>query len=767
MAAAGTRAVGLSVPRVDAHEKVTGRAAYVADMALPGMLYGEILRSPHPHARIRRIDTGRAAALPGVVKVITGAECPPTRFGAFVQDETGLAIDRVRYVGDGVAAVAAVDEDTATRALELIEVEYEELPFVVDPEEATAEGAPLVHDDCERNIASHNRVVAGDVEQGFAEADLIYEDRFETTKQAHACLEPHVCIGIWEPPGKITLYDSSQSMFFMRFHLAHIFGLPASKIRIIAPYLGGGFGSKSEPHAIHVCAITLSRLSGRPVKMGHTRDEEFTSSRTRHKEIVYLKTGVRRDGTITARQARVILDNGAYTSYGPGVSLTQSMLGAAVYRTPHYRYDGYVAYTNTPMGGAFRGFGSPQFTFAVESQLDMIAERFGISPLEIRRKNLTRPGDVAASGPALTTNGVLECMEEAARQLAFEEKQQVRTPLRGVGLACGTHFTSGKFHPESNADFCAATVKVNEDGSINVLAGVVEMGTGCATTLSQIAAEEFGVDVADVEILLADSETIPADMGTYGSRATTLGGNAVRLACQRAKEQIAAEAARQFGCEPAQIEFRDRRVQAAGDPGRGAPLGQVVAGMMFRDGGGTQVVASAHYDAPCALPDPETGIGDFAMSYSFGCHAVEVEVDPETGKVKILNFVAASDCGNVINPVGAEGQVQGGAVQGIGYALLEGLKCPDGQPINTRFGTYKIPTVMEVPPIRSIWVETDDPRGPWGAKGLGEMGLVPTAPAIANAVADAIGVRIQELPLSPDKIVAALRERAAAQPKAS
>lgn len=756
LAQAGLRTVGHSVPRVDAREKVTGQAAYVYDMAVPNMLYGKILRSPLPHARILAIDTSAALALDGVVAVITGRDMPDRRFGAFVADETGLAVDKVRYVGDAVAAVAAVSEAVAAKALELIEVRYEELPFVIDPEEAVREGAPAIHE-VERNIVAHNQVVGGDIEQGFAEADYIFEDRFVTSKQAHACLEPHVCIAEWDPSGKITLMDSTQSTFFMRYHVSRLFDVPMSKIRVVAPYLGGGFGSKSEMHALHVAALILSRKTGRPVKIGNDRDEEFIASRTRHKEIIYLKTGVTRDGRITARQARVIVDNGAYTSYGPGVSLTQSMLGGAVYNIPHYRYDGYVVYTNTAIGGAFRGFGSPQFTFAAESQADMIAERLGISPLEFRRINLTRPGDRAISGPVLTTNGARESMEQAVAAIGYG--RSVKPPYRGVGFAVGTHFTSGKFHPETNADFCGATVKVNEDGSVNVLAGVVEMGTGCATTLSQVAAEEFGIDVGRVEITLSDSEATPPDMGTFGSRATTLGGLAVRRACQAVKRQLADEAARLWGVGPDAVQFGDGRVGVAGDPDKVYELGELVNAILFRDGGGTHVMASAHFDAPCALPDPETGVGDFAMSYSFGTHAAEVEVDPDTGRVTILKLVAATDCGNLINPKGAEAQVEGGVMQGIGYALYEDMRFPDGQPLNNRFGTYKIPTVMTVPPIETLWVETGDPRGLHGSKGLAEMGMVPTAAALANAVYDAIGVRVTELPITPEKILAALKAR--------
>ena len=756
--------VGKPLPRVDALEKVTGKAQYVYDMALPGMLWGEILRSPYPHARITRIDTSRASTHPGVLAVITGADLPYAKFGAFVQDETALAVDKVRYMGEGVAAVCAVDERTALEALELIEVDYEPLPGVYDPEEAMKEEAPRLFDDVERNVVAHNRVIGGDVEKGFAEADYVFEDRFVTSRQCHTCMEPHGCIADWDATGRVTFWMSTQSTFFDRFALMGILGLPAAKIRIIAPYLGGGFGSKSEPHSIYVCAAHFSKMTGRPVKMVHSRDEEFTSSRTRHKQILYIKTGVKKDGTITARQARVILDNGAYTSYGPGVSLTESMLGGALYRLPAYRYDGYTVYTNNPFGGAFRGFGSPQWTFAAESHTDMIAERLGMDPVEFRLKNLHRPGEKAISGPTLTTCGVAEALEKAAQAVGWRERKNL-PPNRGVGLACGIHFTSGKFHPHVNADFCAAGVKVNEDGSVNLLIGAVEMGTGAATTaVAQICAEELGVSLDDVEVWNSDSETIPADFGTYGSRVTTLSGNAVRMACESIREQLFRVASEKLQVSPSELALGGSRVYVASDPTRGMTLGEVVQSSIFRDRDGRQVMAFAHYDAPCDLPDPETGVGDFAMAYSFGVHAVEVEVDPETGFTRVLRMVAATDCGNLINPALAEGQVEGGFAQGLGYALMEDLVCQEGQVLNPRFGSYKIPTVMEMPRVEALWVETNDPRGPYGAKGLGEMGLVPTAPAIANAVYQACGIRIQDLPLTPEKVLNALEARHGAAP---
>src|SRR5918911_109033 len=689
--------VGRSLPRTDALEKVTGKAQYAYDMHLPGMFWGEILRSPYAHARIAAIDTFEAERIPGVVAVYTQEDMPQGKFGAFVQDETALA---------------------------------------------------------ERNIAAHNRVAAGDIDAGFAEADHVFEDRFITSRQCHVCMEPHALVADYDPSGRVTLHMSSQSTFFDRFALEGIFGLPANKIRIISPYLGGGFGSKSEPHSIYIVAIQASMNLHRPVKMFHSRDEEFTSSRTRHPEIIDIKTGVKQDGTITARSARVILDNGAYTSYGPGVSLTQSMLGGAVYRIPAYRYDGYTVYTNNPFGGAFRGFGSPQFTFAAECHTDMIAERLGMDPVEFRRLNLSRPGDKAISGPTLTSCGVLECVEKAAEAIGWAEKRANPKKGRGIGIACGTHFTSGKFHPNVNADFCAAGVKVNEDGSVSLMIGATEMGTGAATTATaQICAQELGVELADVDVICSDSETIPADFGTYGSRVTPPAGNAVRHACEQVRGQLFRVGAELLEADPSELALGGRKVFVASDPSREVDLATVVQSSLFRDRDGRQVMAQAHFDAPCDLPDPETGVGDFAMSYSFGAHAVEVEVDEETGLVRVVDFVAATDCGNLVNPALAEGQVEGGAAQGIGYGLMEDLVCEEGQVLNPHLATYRVPTATEMPPVRMIWVETDDPRGPYGAKGLGEMGLVPTAAAIANAVKNATGARVHRIPLTPERVL--------------
>jgi CO/xanthine dehydrogenase Mo-binding subunit len=717
--------IGRSYPRVDAREKVTGRAVYTYDMAFPGMLYGKLLRSPYPHARIVSLDTARAKRAPGVLAVITNADVPQKKFGAFVQDEYALAKDRVRYVGDPVAAIAAVDEDAALEALELIEVEYEELPAVFDPEAAMQPGAPAVHDGVELNIVAHNKVVGGDIEQGFREADHVFEDRFSTSRQCHVALEPHGCIATWDPSGKITFYASTQSTFFMRFLLADIFSMSQNRIRIIAPYLGGGFGAKSEPHAIDVCAIVLSRMTGRPVKMFHSRDEEFYASRTRHPQITYIKTGITKDGKLTTRQVRAILD--------------------------------YVVYTNNPYGGAFRGFGSPQFTFAAESQLDMIAARLSMDPIELRLKNVSLPGDVTISGPRVTTCGTKECIEQAVAASGYNEKRGKRNG-RGVGIAAGVHFVSGKFHPGINADFCGSTVRINEDGSVTLTAGSVEMGTGTSTALSMIAAEELGVELEDVELTLSDSDTIPADFGTYGSRVTTLGGNAVRLACQQAKQRLFAVAAEKLGIGADTLTVGDRRVFVKDNPATGVPLAEVVQSSVFRYEG-QSIMGQAHYDAPCSLPDPETGVGDFAQSYTFGADVVEVEVDRETGQVTVLNYVGAKDIGTVIHPPGAEGQVEGGAAQGLGYALTEDLVCENGQPINPTMMDYKILSAMEMPPVQSIFVQTNDPRGPYGAKGLGEMGLVMTAPAVANAIYDAVGVRITDLPITPEKILKALKQQ--------
>ena len=569
-------------------------------------------------------------------------------------------------------------------------------------------------------------------------------------------MEPHALIADYDASGRVTLHMSSQSTFFDRFSLMGIFGMPANKIRIISPYLGGGFGSKSETHSIYVVAIQASMNLGRPVRMFHSRDEEFTSSRTRHPEIIYMKTGVKADGTITARSARVILDNGAYTSYGPGVSLTQSMLGGAVYRIPAYHYDGYTVYTNNPMGGAFRGFGSPQFTFAAECHTDMIAERLGMDAVEFRMKNLSQPGDVAISGPdadLVRRRGVLR---EGGRGDRLGPRAAAG-PRHRDRVRHALHL--GQVPPERQRRL----LRRGREGQRGRL--------GVADDRRDRDRHRRGHD-RDGDDLRRGARHRPRrrrrdllglrdDPGRLRdvrqSRVTTLSGNAVRDACAQVREQLfrVASEALEVPADAAGVRRPQRCGRATTIRSRWTSR-RSCSRSLFRDRDGRQIMAQSHYDAPCSLPDPETGVGDFAMSYSFGAHAVEVEVDEETGHVRIVDFVAATDCGNLVNPALAESQVEGGAAQGIGYGLMEDLIVEEGQVMNPRFSTYRIPTATEMPPIRSLWVETNDPRGPYGAKGLGEMGLVPTAAAIANAVKNATGARITRIPLTPERVHSAL-----------
>jgi len=768
--------IGDSPRRREDARFITGRGAYIDDLKFDGLSRAVFVRSPHAHARIRSIDASAARQAPGVLAVLTAAEAKADGLKQlrpyaeanvqtgerFIFDEQPLlAGEKVRFMGETVAMVIAETLAQALDAAELVEVDYEPLPAVTSARAAVAPNAPLLSPEVPGNVCMDWRTGdAKGAEAAFDTAAHVITLALDNHRVTTNPIEPRGSVGTFEPAsGRYTLHISSQSTFFDRFGLMGIFGIPANKIRIISPYLGGGFGSKSEPHSIYVVAIQASMNLGRPVKMFHSRDEEFTSSRTRHREILYLKTGLKRDGTITARQARVILNNGAYTSYGPGVSVTQSMLGGAVYKIPHYRYDGYTVYTNTPISGAFRGFGSPQFTFAAEIHTDLIAERLGMDPVEFRLKNLSEPGDVAVSGPRLTTCGIRDCLTAAAKAIGWDSRRGHGQGNRGIGLACGTHFTSGKFHPGLNADFCASSVKVNPDGSVTLMIGATEMGTGAATTaVSQICAEELGVGIGDVQVITSDSETIPADFGTYGSRVTTLAGNAVRLACQHVREQLLHYGAEALGTGADELTLGGGRIFVRDDPGRGLTLGEVALSALFRDREGQQIMAMAHYDAPCDMPDPETGIGDFAQSYSFGVHAVEVLVDEETGHVKVLNFVAATDCGNLINPALAESQVEGGVAQGLGYALMEDLVCDeDGQVLNPHLSGYRVPTATEMPPITALWVQTNDPRGPYGAKGLGEMGLVPTAAAVSNAICDATGARLTKIPMTPERVLDAMR----------
>jgi len=761
--------IGKRTPRIDAVEKATGQAKFTVDLKFPGMLYAKVLRSTHAHAKILKIDTSKAEKLPGVVAVITEADVPHRNLllGDYPAacDEPPLARGKVRYIGEIVAAVAAVDEETAEDAVNMIDVEYEKLPTVFDPEEAIKPGAIAVHDEIgypdshkvENNISNNCDLDAGDVDKAFEESDFVFEDRFSTPAQAHCCLEPHACVADYDMlSGKMTVWLSTQSPHFLRLGIANILDVPISKVRVIAPHVGGGFGSKLAPIAPSVCAPLLAMKTGKPVRLVHTREEEFKASRTRHPFIIYLKTGLKKDGTILAKQARVIVDNGAYTSDAIGVTALGCSCFASIYKVPNVRYNASIVFTNKAFGGAFRGYGNMQMVAAVEAQMDIIAKKMGIDSAELRLKNYVKSGETSASGVVVTSCGIRECVEKATEKTGWKEKrgkgsQQSGSLRRGIGMASFIHCCG--YRGYLPCDPSAAIVRFHDDGSVSLYTGESDMGQGVHTSLAMIAAEELGVKLEDITVITPDTLITPVAMGSFGSRANFMGGKAVIAACADAKKQLLQVAAEMLEANVADLEVKEGVVCCGS---KSCTVGEVTTESLYSHRG-LHIIGRGSYDPPSSCLDLYTGIGNPSPTYLFGAHIAEVEVDINTGQVRVLKITAAHDIGREIFTLGVEGQVEGAASQGMGYGLSEAIYWKNGEVMNANLHDYKLATALDMPPVDLIFVETDDPEGPFGAKGVGEPGLVPTAPAIANAIEDAIGVRIKDYPITPEKVLSALK----------
>ncbi len=742
--------IGLGLARSDAPLKVTGRAKFGSDHYKNDMLFGRVLRSPYPHAKILDIDTSAAERLPGVKGVVTGKPLAKP-VGMFLQDEPLLATDRVRYRGEGVAVVGAVSEDIAEDALSLIRVEYEELPAVFDPESAMAEDAPRVHEDKE-NAIDKFRVTFGDVERGFQDADIIVENRYTTGRVAHIALEPRSTLASYELGGKLTVEKSSQSVYGERALLSEALGIPQSKIRVVSSFVGGAFGSKEEPLALDAGATLLAMKCGRPVKVTHTREDEFLT-RLRHPFIIHARHGAKKDGSLTAVHYKVIIDNGAYTSLGTAVSRAASTLGGSLYRLPNYLAESVLVYTHHPPCGAMRGFGNPQITFAQEQQMDLLAAELGLDPVEIRLRNAVETGDETASGAVLKSCGLKECIQKAAERFGWAEKRKNPKPNRGIGVACGVHFTSSR---ETALDCSAVTLKMNLDGSLILIAGTSEMGTGSDTLLGQIAAEILGVPPEEIEIIRGDTETTPFCLGIWGSRVTTMAGKATQMAAEEVRGLVAETVAEKLEVNPESLVFRNKKVFVPGSPGQGVDLADAVMSTVLRRNG-QELITKAQYDAVSECLDEETGRGNYSQAWSFTAKFVEVEVNPETGFVEVQRLISSVDLGKAINPKGAEGQIEGSAQMGLGFALSEECVWENGLPVNATLVDYKMPASIDMPPVDAILVESNDPYGPFGAKGLGEMALVGVAAAVSNAAHDATGVRIKDAPVTSEKVYFGLR----------
>lgn len=754
--AAAEQVIGRSVPRADARDKVRGTALYLEDLVLPGMLFGKALRSRHAHARLLRVDASRAEALPGVAAVVVGAALPFTH-GESLVDEPLIARDRVRYTGEAVAAVAAVDERTAEDALAAIEVEYEALPALFDPLEAIKPGAPLIHEDLGRyghppgidpvpgtNICNHFKLRRGDVAEGFARSARVFEDTFRTPMQAHCTTERHGAICQIDADGRLTLWSGNDSPYRCRKEIAHALGIRMSDVRVVSsPNIGGNFGGKGGLKAEAVAIALAWKLRGRPVRVLFTREEEFCSSIGRHPSTVRIKTGVDTEGNMLAREVEVVLDSGAYAEKGPTIARFCGLSAAGPYKIPNVKVDVYCVYTNKTVAGAMRGYGGPQAAWAYESQMDVIARALGQDPLELRLRHAYEDGDEHVTGQTLESEGLKQCLRKLADAMAWESRPRV--PGRGYGIACMERAVKTPFGS-------AAFVKVNEDGSVDVLSSTTEVGQGSETVLRQVAAEVLGVPLASVRKVAPDTAVTPYDASTTSSRSTFHMGNAVRMAAADAREQILRLAAPLLGAPPQSLAIRDGSVVVADAALR-------ISELLARHYGPNGTVLGRGYYSPDMPDEGAEYYSRFMVFWLLGAAGAEVEVDEETGRVRVLRLWGAYDAGKALHPQGCEGQIQGGGAIGLGFALSEQLQWKDGVVLNPSFVSYAVPTALDVPEIVPLLVEHPHREGPFGAKGMGETTNVAVPPAIANAIEDAVGVRIRSLPITPDRVLEALRRR--------
>jgi len=771
--------IGQRIPKQDAPLKVTGTATYGHDVRLPGMLHGSILYSAHPHARVQLIDTSRAERLPGVKCVLTAVDNPPGKFG-YGKDNTPFKGEVVRSMRDEVAGVVAVDADTAQEALELIRVEYEELPPIFTAEAALAEGAPLIHGDRESNIFQSFDYSHGDLAKGEDQSDAIVEASFQLPYVAHVCLETSVVVAQFEPGGRLTLWSPTQIPFLLQRDLSEALGIEGRQIRIIQPVIGGAFGRGLDIYPFEPIAALMASKAGRPVRLSFSRQEEFIAAPARQPAAVTVRAGARRDGRLTFRDVAATLDVGAYVSWGAVTPLVMMETSASLYKVPHVRFRADCVYTNNPITGAVRGYGNPQSTFFVETMMDRLAESIDMDPVEFRLLNSNEPNTVTPQGLVITSCGLKECLEtvasaadqtdsvgeqkeERGRGLAFASlpanQKQYGTIRRGIGFAATLNVGGGARIYRS--DGCGAIVKVDDFGHVTLITGSTEIGQGSETVLAQIVAETLGVGVEDVAVENSDTDVKPWDVGVHASRTTFIAGNAAHLAAVEARNQIFETAATLLEASPDELIAQDGLVVVESDPDRSMRLEKVVRRRHFKEGGKV-VLGEGWYDPPTKIVDKSTYKGNISAAYGFGAQMAEVEVDIETGAVRVTRLVSANDVGKAINPMAVEGQIEGGAQMGLGYALTEELVVNKGQVMNPNLLDYRIFTSADMPALETFIVETDDPGGPFGAKGVGEMGGTPTAAAIANAIYNAVGVRMTEVPMTPERVLAALDRKAEA-----
>jgi len=768
--------IGQPLPKVDAWAKVVGETKYADDLFLPRMAYGKLLRSSHAHARIRSIDTTRARALPGVYAVVTGADLPRVKFGILPvsQDEEALCNDKVRMVGDAVAAVAAVDEETAERACRLIDVDYEPLPALMSIFDSLAHPEVRIHDYGDGpNVHKNVALQFGDVDGAFEQADLVREDVFFFEGNNHLPMEQHAAVAQWGSDGKLTLWSSTQTPHYVHRLLAKTLDVPAAHVRVIATPVGGGFGGKTDPFAHEIVACQLSKLTGRPVKIALTREEVFYTHRGRHPVLMWIKTGFTKRGDITGCHLRTWLDGGAYGSYGVASTFYTGVINPVTYKIPVYKFEGARIFTNKPPCGPKRGHGTPQPRFALECQIDKAAEQLGIDPAVLRRRIVAEPFTKTANHLTVTTIGLGECIDKVVEASSWRDKRarfgvtakspKAATPKRrGVGIACSAYLTgAGTAIYWNDMPHSGVIARADRSGGVAVLCGATDIGQGSDSVLAYVTAEVLGIDPKDVHVHPADTSLTPVDLGSYSSRVTLMCGMAAIQAAERLRGAIFTAVAKKLEVNPASLVARDRKVGVPDDWDKAVPFARAVE--LAESLHGVLAFPGSYAPPKRAGKFKGGGVGP-SPCYSYSACVVELTVDEQTGQVDLQDVWIAHDIGRALNPLLVEGQVEGSIYMGIGEALMEEQVFRKNLHKHPSMLDYKSPTTLETPEIHTILVETDDPEGPFGAKEAGQGPLLPVIPAIANAIHHAVGIRIDEVPITPDKILKALEEKRLGRP---
>jgi 4-hydroxybenzoyl-CoA reductase alpha subunit len=762
--------VGKPFRKVDARAKCVGQTKFADDIVLPRMLFCKLLRSHLPHALIKSIDVSKALALPGVFAVITGKDLPiPYGILPVSQDEHALCIDKVRFIGDPVAAVAAIDEDVAFDAMNLIDVEYEPLETISTIDEAVLIDEPRIHEYGDSgNVHKKVSLEFGNVDEGFAEADLVREDTFFYEGNTHLPMEQHAAVAHFDSDGKITLWSSTQTPHYVHRALAKVLGLPASHIRVIATPNGGGFGGKSDPFNHEVAVCKLAMITGRPVKVTLTREEVFYCHRGRHPVLMKIKTGVKNDGAITAMHFQSFLDGGAYGSYGVASTFYTGALQTVTYEVPRYKFQGLRAFTNKPPCGPKRGHGTPQPRYGLEIHLDKIAEQLGIDPVEIRRRHLVAPNSVTANYLRIGSMGLGKCIDKVVEGSRWSERfsgwDQSKRKLpfgKGIGIACSSYICgAGLPIYWNNMPQSGVQLRLDRQGGVCVMCGSTDIGQGSDSILAYIVAEILGIDPFDIRVVTADTDLTPVDLGSYSSRVTLMTGNAAIQAAERARELLVMAVAEKLGVPIENLSLAERRVFDVENPEVGVSFAEAVVLAESKFG----TIGTVGSYSPPRSPGKYKGSGvGPSPAYSYSAAVAEVDVNPDTGIVVVERVWIAHDIGRSINPMLVMGQVEGSVYMALGEILMEEMAYRENRNVVHKFPSmleYKSPTTMEMCDVKTYLIEDPDPNGPYGAKEVGQGPLLPVPPAVANAVYNAVGVRIDEVPITPEKVLRALKEKA-------